>query len=122
MNNKYQNGATMWGWLTIFMMVGFIAMLAFKVVPIYFEHRVVRSALQSIVDSREFDSMSNKTIIRTISSRMTVNNVRSIKASAFKAMSDRTGDKYILVKYDVKVSIMSNLSAIVEFNEEIRKK
>jgi len=121
MNSKYQNGATMWGWLGILIMVGFLAMQAFQVVPIYFEHRIVRSALQDIVDSREFVDMTNKSIMRTVSSRLTINNVRSISSDAFKAMRDRTGDKYILVKYEVKVPIVSNLSAIVEFNEEIRK-
>ena len=121
MNRKYQNGATMWGWLSIMLMVGFLAMLTFKVVPIYFEHRIVRAALQDIVDSREFVNMTNKSIIQSIQKRMTINNVRTIGPKAFKAMRDRTGDKYILVKYDVKVSIMSNLSAVVEFNEEVRK-
>ena len=122
MNRKYQSGATMWGWLSIIMMVGFLGMLAFKVAPIYVEHRVVRAALQDVVDSREFVNMSNKSVMRAIQSRMAINNVRTISAKSFKAMRDRTGDKYILVLYDVKVPIMSNISAVVEFNEEIRKK
>lgn len=121
MNRKYQNGATMWGWLSIIMMVGFLGMLAFKVVPIYAEHQTVRAALQDVVDSREFVNMSNKSIMRSIQSRMTINNIRTISAKSFKAMRDRTGDKYIQVQYEVKVPIMSNLSAVVDFNEEIRK-
>ncbi|MCF6193986.1 MAG: DUF4845 domain-containing protein [Kangiellaceae bacterium] len=120
MNRKYQKGATMWGWLSVVGMIGFIAMLAFKVVPIYFEHRIVRSALQDVVDSREFSNMSNKSIVRTIQSRLTINNVRTIKYDSFKAARDRTGEKYILVSYEQKVPIMSNLFAVVEFNEEIR--
>jgi Tfp pilus assembly major pilin PilA len=121
MNYKYQEGATMWGWMSVVGMIGFIAMLAFKVVPIYVEHRIVRSALQDVVDSREFSNMTNKSIVRAIQSRLTINNVRSIKHDSFKAARDRTGEKYILVSYEQKVSIMSNLSAIVEFDEEIRK-
>jgi len=39
---------------------------------------------------------------------------------AFKTMRDRSGEKYILVQYEQRASIISNLSAIVEFNEEIR--
>jgi len=121
MNRKYQNGATMWGWLSIVFMVGFLGMLAFKVVPIYAEHQTVRAALQDVVDSREFANMSNKSIMRTIQSRMTINNIRTISSKSFKAVRDRTGDKYILVQYEVKAPIMSNISALVEFNEEIRK-
>lgn len=120
MNSQRQKGATMWGWLAVVTMIGFITMLGFKVVPIYFEHRIVRAALQDVVDSREFVNMSNKSIMRTIESRLTINNVRSISRDAFKAARDRTGDKYILVKYEQKVLIMENLSALVEFNEEIR--
>ncbi len=120
MNIKRQNGATMWGWLAVIGMVGFIAMQAFKVVPIYFEHRIIRAALQDLVDSREFENMSNKTINSTLQSRLSINNVRGIDTKAFKAMRDRSGEKYILVQYEQRASIISNLSAIVEFNEEIR--
>ena len=120
MNIKRQNGATMWGWLAVIGMIGFISMQAFKVVPIYFEHRIIRAALQDLVDSREFENMSNKTINSTLQSRLSINNVRGIDAKAFKAMRDRSGEKYILVQYEQRASIISNLSAIVEFNEEIR--
>ncbi len=121
LNNAHQNGATMWGWLTVVGMIGFIAMLAFKIVPIYAEHGTVKSALQDVVDSREFANMSNKAIMRSIQGRMTINNVRTISANSFKTKRARTGEKYILVKYKVKTPIMSNIFAVVEFNEEIRK-
>jgi uncharacterized protein DUF4845 len=120
MNIKRQNGATMWGWLAVIGMVGFIAMQAFKVVPIYFEHRIIRAALQDLVDSREFENMSSKTVNSTLQSRLSINNVRGIDTKAFKTMRDRSGEKYILVQYEQRASIISNLSAIVEFNEEIR--
>jgi len=120
MNIKRQNGATMWGWLAVIGMVGFIAMQAFKVVPIYFEHRIIRAALQDLVDSREFENMSNKTVNSTLQSRLSINNVRGIDTKAFKTMRDRSGEKYILIQYEQRASIISNLSAIVEFNEEIR--
>jgi hypothetical protein len=121
MNRRNQQGATMWGYMAIIGMVGFIAMLAFKVVPIYFDHRLIRSAVQDIVDSREFTNMSNKSIISTVQTRLTLNNIRNVDVKSFKSKSDRSGDKFILIQYEKKVSIMSNLSALVEFNEEIRR-
>jgi len=121
MNFKNQNGATMWGWLGIVFMVGFNAMLAFNVVPIYVEHQTIRSAIQDVVDSREFSTMSNSKVIINLRGRLRINNVRGIDSKAFKVSQDRTGDKYILINYSQKVSIMSNLSAVVDFNEEVRK-
>jgi len=120
-NTKHQNGATMWGWLAVITMVGFITMLAFKIVPVYFDHRLVRSALQDVVDSSDFNNMPNKSIARAVQNRLTINNIRDIDGKAFQTKQDRTGSKYILIKYDRKVPIISNVSAIVEFNEEVRK-
>jgi len=120
-NTKHQRGATMWGWLAVITMVGFITMLAFKIVPVYFDHRLVRSALQDVVDSSDFSNMSNKSIARTIQNRLTINNIRDIDGKAFQSKRDKTGAKYILIKYDRKVPVISNVSAIVEFNEEVRK-
>lgn len=121
MKMRQQNGATMWGWLAVITMVGFLAMQAFKVVPIYFEHRIIRAALQDIVNGREFKNMSNKTVRATIQTRLSINNVRGVDANSFKMMRDRTGEKYILVQYQQKSSIISNLSVVVEFDEEIRE-
>jgi hypothetical protein len=120
MNYKRQNGATMWGWLAVIGMVGFISMQAFKVVPIYFEHRIIRAAIQDLVDSREFANMSAKKAISKVQSSLSINNVRGIDSKAFKAMRDRTGERYILIQYEQRATIFSNLSVLVEFNEEIR--
>lgn len=120
MNSKRQNGATMWGWLAVILMIGFISMQAFAVVPIYFEHKVIRAAIQDIVDESEFAQMSTRTLLATINSRLVINNVRGFDKNAFKPMRDRTGEKYILIKYEQRASIVSNISAVVEFSEEIR--
>lgn len=116
-----QKGTTMWGWLSLFIMVGFLAMLAFKVIPIYYEHSVVKSIAQELVESREFENMSNRQIMSAIGNRLTINNVREINKENFKPARDRTGEKFIRIEYARKVNIMGTLSAIAEFNEEIRE-
>lgn len=117
-----QNGATMWSMLGIVTMIGFITMLAFKVVPEYFEHSQIRSTVQSLVDSREFNDLTNGQIMSKIEKRLTLNNVRSISAKkSFKPMRARNGDKYVLIDYTKMVPIMSNLSAYIEFKEEIHQ-
>lgn len=120
MNYKRQNGATMWGWLAVIGMVGFLAMQVFKVAPIYFEHRVIRAALQDLVDTSEFENMSSQQFNTTLRNRLSINNVRGIDPKAFRSMRDRSGQKFILIQYEQRASIVSNLYAVVEFNEEIR--
>lgn len=117
---NHQTGATMWGWLAVIFMVGTLGILAFKVVPIYTEHWTVRSALEDVVNSREFANMSSRQIVSTVSSRLTINNVRGIPQTAFKAKRDRSGERFIHVKYEQKVAVWENLYALVEFDEEVR--
>jgi hypothetical protein len=116
-----QNGATIWGWLSLFIMVGYLVMLAFKVVPIYFDHRIIKSVAQDMVDSREYENMSNRQIMSTLSNRLTINNVRGIDNTAFKPSRDRAGEKFLKIEYSQKVNIMGTLSAVADFDEEIRE-
>lgn len=118
---KKQDGATMWSMVSLLIMVGFILMLLFKVVPIYYEHRIITSIAQELVDSREFENMSNRQIMSAINNRLTINNVRGIDKTSFKPSRDRTGEKFIKVEYSQKVNIMGTLSALAEFDEEIRE-
>ncbi|MFT6734288.1 MAG: hypothetical protein ACJAS9_002485 [Polaribacter sp.] len=116
-----QNGATIWGWLSLFIMVGYLVMLAFKVVPIYFDHRIIKSVAQDMVDSREYENMSNRQIMSTLSNRLSINNVRGIDNTAFKPSRDRAGEKFLKIEYSQKVNIMGTLSAVADFDEEIRE-
>jgi len=121
MNNSKQQGATMWTFLFVLSMFIFIAMLAFKVVPIYTEQIVIRSALQDLVDTPEFNNMSKQNVVRNIRNRLKINNVRGIDLKAFVPVTTRSGEKIIKIDYEQKTSIMYNLSAVVHFDEEIHK-
>jgi len=120
-NSQKQQGATLWMFLFVLSMFVFIAMLAFKVVPIYTEQTVIRSALQDLVDTPEFNSMSNQNVIRNIRNRLKINNVRGIDAKAFKPETTRSGEKIIKIDYEQRTPIMYNLFAVVHFEEEIHK-
>ncbi|MDQ7050040.1 MAG: DUF4845 domain-containing protein [Enterobacterales bacterium] len=122
MNNQKQQGATLWTFLFVLSMFVFIAMLAFKVVPIYTEQTIIRSALQDLVDTPEFNSMSNQNVIRNIRNRLKINNVRGMDCqAAFKPVTTRSGEKIIKIDYEQRAPIMYNLFAVVHFDEEIHK-
>ncbi len=121
MKSYYQKGATMWTTLTVVLMVGFIAYLAFKLVDIYIDHSIIRGSMQEIANQREFQKMTSKQILTSMSKRMTIDNIRGFDKSAFTVTRDkRSKEKYIIIKYSKKVHIAANVSAVVDFDEEIR--
>lgn len=115
-----QRGATMWSTLSIVFMIGFMAMLAFKLIPLYMEHGIIRSSMQEIANQAGFREMSQREIVSALNKRLMIDNIRGFDKEAFKVATDKTGQKFILIDYSQKVSIASNVSALVEFKEEIR--
>lgn len=121
-NYSKQHGATMWTTLSVVLMVGFLAMIAFKLIPIYLDHAIIRGSMQEIVNGREFRNMSTRQIMTSMDKRMTIDNIRGMSKDAFKVKKEKSGERYIVINYSQKVSIISNVSALVEFNEEVRTK
>jgi hypothetical protein len=116
---KYQRGATMWSTLTIVLMIGFIAMLAFKIGDIYIDYNFIKGSMQQVVDRSDFKSMSKKAILASINKRLSIDNIRGLDKDVITIKQDKTG-KYLHVKYTGKAHIAHNVSALVEFDEEIR--
>ena len=117
---KKQAGATMWTTLSVVIMLGFIAMIAFKLIPVYIDHGIIRGSMQGIVDQRGFREMTHTQILTSMRKRMQVDNIQGFDKDAFKVSRDKSGDRYIVINYAEKVPMMGNVYALVEFQEEIR--
>ena len=120
MKSFYQRGATMWTTLTVVLMAGFIAYLVFKLAEVYLDHSIIRGSMQEIVNQREFQQMTPKQILSSMSKRMTIDNIRGFDKEAFTVAREKSGEKYIVIKYSKKVHIAGNVSAVVDFEEEVR--
>ena len=120
MKSSFQRGATMWTTLTVVLMAGFIAYLAFQLSQVYLDHSIVRGSMQEIVNQREFQQMTPKQILSSMSKRMTIDNIRGFDKDAFTVAREKSGEKYIVINYSKKVHIAGNVSAVVDFQEEIR--
>gem|GEM_PF-2142866 len=119
-NSNRQSGATMWTTLSVILMVGFLGFLAFHVLPVYGEHATIRKSMQEIVNHDNFRNMTSKQILSAMQKRMIIDNIDGFDKDAFKVSRDKSGEKYITINYAKKVPLFSNISALVEFNEEVR--
>ena len=118
---KYQRGATMWTTLTVGLMAGFIVYLTFILGDIYLNFRIIRSSMQEIVNQPNFKEMTTRAILSAMEKRMMIDNIRDFKKDTFSVKKLKSGEKYIVIKYDSKAHVASNIYVLVEFNEEIRR-
>jgi hypothetical protein len=119
-NLKAQRGATMWSTVTIALMVGFFALMAFKLAPVYLDHGIIRKSMQEIANQQGFKDMTQQQILSAMQKRMMIDNIRGFSSDAFSVSRDRGGEKFIVINYSQKIPIFANISALVEFEEEIR--
>ena len=59
---KRQNGMTAIGWMFVLLLIGFFALLALKMVPVYMEYFKVAQSLESLVKDQSWDEPSPQAI------------------------------------------------------------
>ena len=113
-----QQGMTGMGWLTILCLIGFFALLTFKLAPIYLEHYEVKGVLNSFREEPLITQKSKTDITRMIMARLNTNGVRDIKKDAV-LVEKKPGILKIGIKYFVRKPMVGNIEIIVSFDDDI---
>lgn len=121
MGGQNQSGATMWSTVTIVLMVGLIVYVFGKMILVFIDHGIIRGSMQEIVNQQGFNEMTANQINVSIQKRMRVDNIRGFGRESFKVSREKSGQKYIVIDYDKKIHLFGNISALVEFDEEIKR-
>ncbi|MCE5182474.1 MAG: DUF4845 domain-containing protein [Betaproteobacteria bacterium] len=112
---KKQLGATLVGMLFIAAMIGSVVILAAKLVPAYTEFMAVKKILNAMDTGGDLKTMSPREIQASFFKRGSIDNIHSIKPEDLEV--SRSGDRSTLtVTYSVKVPIVSNVSAWLDFS------
>lgn len=114
---QQQTGMTGIGWLIILSLFGFFAYLGIRLFPVYYENFTVRSSLESAVQEENASQMSNTQLRTLILNRFNINNVESVNKEHITVEKLKGGGRMVHVKYTVKVPLMSNISATLDFDE-----
>ena len=117
-NRKRQQGMTGMGWLTVLLLIGFFAMLAFRLVPIYLENYSVKTVINSFKEEPLITQKSKKEIINMVMARLNTNGVRDIDKSMV-TVEKNPGILNIKIDYFVRKPMVGNIEIIVSFDEEI---
>ncbi len=113
---QQQKGASPLGWLLILLVVSFFGMCAFRIAPVYFDNRLIQSALQDLSNNEsEIENMSDSDIRSQISKTFLINNLRNFSARDVKIKRPE-GRVLVSMKYEIRVPVAFNIDAIMSFN------
>ncbi|MBB3168268.1 DUF4845 domain-containing protein [Simiduia aestuariiviva] len=112
---KQQLGLSSFNLLLVLAVVGFFAMCAFKLVPVYSENQYVVSALESLRNKdKPVAQMTAAEIRKHLQSFYMINGVRSEGASNIEIERERNRN-IITINYEVRVPLIYNISVVVDF-------
>jgi hypothetical protein len=105
----------------ILMLIGICAavLLVLKIVPVYMEHGKVLSALESLKSTTDIQTMPKSEVSKTLYARFEVNSIRNPLVSEGIEIT-KVGDYLkVQIAYDIEVPIISNLYALMKFDDSI---
>ncbi|GAA3976455.1 DUF4845 domain-containing protein [Allohahella marinimesophila] len=100
----------------LLVLVSFIT-VAVKLIPVYIEDSSVSGSLESLSQKENFADMTNKEILTSLGSLLTINNIRSLPPEAIKI--ERKDDvTTVSIDYEVRKNIVANIDAVLSFQHK----
>jgi hypothetical protein len=111
---RRQSGMGIIGIFLVIAVVGFFAIIGFKLVPAYLEYFAIKRAFVNTAQN-DSQNVSPKSIRDALDRRFDVDLVKSINSSDVEIT--KNGTKYMITAdYHVSVSLLSNVSLRVDFH------
>ena len=113
-----QRGMTPIGWILVFLLIAFFALIALKLIPIYLESFSVATVISDLKNEPGISTMSPGEITNTITKRFTINNVYNVTADDVY-VERLAGTMTISAEYEVRKPMLGNVDIVVSFNKSI---
>jgi hypothetical protein len=117
LKNK-QKGLTGISIMVIIIFIAFTAVIALKILPIYFDAFKVGDVVSSLKDERRLGEKTNKDIVGMILKRLDVNMVSDVTKDDIYVKKIKS-IVFIEVEYEVRKPMFGNLDVIISFKKEL---
>lgn len=119
MKNSYrqQRGMTLIGWVMTLVIIGFIALFAIRLTPIYLHYQAISSIMDNIAHDPE--AKSAVTVYDTLSRRLDINELDDlVKPHDFKLSRD-SGTPTLEIEYEERTGFVGNIDLVVSFHKKV---
>ena len=116
---KKQQGMSIVGFLMVACIVAFLGLTAIKLVPAYIEFKSVKQAMDAAVSQSSGARDASASEIReSLSKRLSMNYVTSVKPSDIKITPQSGGGFKLNVDYQAEKPLMGNVFFLLKFKHE----
>lgn len=118
---KKQNGLTMWGWLVVLTMVGYIGAQAFSLFTPAVNYTTVQSILNNAVEDPKLKGAKPKVVAASILKKVKFNGVDDFDVKDSKTFQMKKTKKglQVIVKYEQKANFFGPLGLLLTLDHEV---
>jgi hypothetical protein len=109
-----QAGASLFAIIVVMTLLAIIIVSGLKISPAYMDNSVISTAINNLVENDEIDGMSLREIRTYVGRTMQTNGARF--SNDYIEEVEEGGVDYIQVRYESRVTLFSNIDAIVKFD------
>lgn len=98
------------------LIAGIVALLGFKIGPLYMEHYGVVSSLKSLEQEAGMRRKSKSELVKILKKRLDINDVRRVSRDDI-TVKKHPRQTTVRVAYEVQVPLVSNVDLLVTFDD-----
>jgi len=110
-----QKGFTFWSLSLTIVCAVFFLILGMKLVPSYIEYFTIKKALTTLKSNGSLKTMSKADIQTSFNHARLIDNIKSVTADDLEIGKDDAGNTTVSVEYQVKVPMVANITALLDF-------
>ena len=118
-----QAGFTIWQWMVIVLVGGFLLTVGFSLAPLYINNYTVRATVQALQNEPVLGRKSTQEIRLAVERKFDVNQIEAIQAvcrdKARPCMKVEKTKTHLIIdaNYEARTHVMGNVDAIVNFDK-----
>jgi Tfp pilus assembly protein PilE len=109
-----QRGISLVGLIVTLAVVGFLAIMAAKLMPAYIEYFTVKKIFASMEQAGDL-KLSVREIRKSYETRNTIEDVKSVKGEDLEVTKE-AGETVVSVSWSTKVPLVANVAACLDFS------
>ena len=113
-----QRGMTPVGWVLVFLLIAFFALVALRLIPIYLESFSVGSVISDLKDEPGISDKTTREITTLINKRFDINSITNVGTDDIY-VEKSGGTMTISAEYEVRKPMLGNVDIVVSFNKSV---
>lgn len=117
---RSQTGLSMLSWITVLVLVAFLASTAFKMLPHYFDYMSLDKIISGVESDSSMDVRTVRDFHNHVRKGMEVNGIRDLDLEKALQVVIENNEFKVHLNYERREALISNLDLVANFEKEYR--